>query len=152
MNITCGYACLPMPRIFFEEGMLNWKDWANRGFGQGDVTWADFYLINGAVIMTGICCAMVGWQLPSFALMFPALQLINAIFFHIGPTIIQKQISPGVITATGLFLPIALLTYIGAYQDGVLTISVAALSFVFGALLMSAPFVFLAIKHHYGIK
>lgn len=130
----------------FEEGVLGWKEWTDKFTGDSGLSWTDFYLANSAVIVTGFCCGMIGWKIPSFALLFPALQLINAIFFHIGPTIVFRVISPGVFTATFLFLPIASMTYHGALVDGVLTLETAALSFMFGTLVMSSPFFFLFIK------
>lgn len=130
----------------YEEVMLNWKKWAETALGLKNLTWADFYVANSAVVVAGVCAAMVGWKLPCFALLLPALQLINGLGFHIFPTLIQKRFSPGVLSATVLFLPIALWNYYGAYQDGVLTIRTTLLSFLFGGILMATPFVFLKLK------
>ena len=33
---------------------------------------------------------MIGWRLPEVSLTFPALALVNATFFHIGPTLVQR--------------------------------------------------------------
>jgi hypothetical protein len=48
---------------------------------------------------------MIGWRLPEVSLTFPALALINSLFFHIGPPLVQRRFSPGTITAALLFLP-----------------------------------------------
>jgi hypothetical protein len=85
-------------------------------------------------------------QAPSFALLLPALQWINGLFFHIIPSLIQKRISPGVVTACVLFLPISTYTYVGAWKDHVLTWDVFILSFIFGALVMASPFIFLKYR------
>ena len=53
-----------------------------------DLTWSDFYVINAIVVVTGISTAMIGWRLPEVSLTFPALALINSLFFHIGPTLV----------------------------------------------------------------
>ncbi|MBV9453380.1 MAG: HXXEE domain-containing protein [Rubrobacter sp.] len=50
-------------------------------------------------MVVGICTTMIGWKLPEVSLMFPALAMVNAVLFHIGPTLLQGRFSPGVITA-----------------------------------------------------
>ncbi|WP_068467942.1 HXXEE domain-containing protein [Candidatus Protochlamydia phocaeensis] len=130
----------------FEEKALNWLYWSRNVLGLKTLTWADFYIANGVVIITGICAAMVGWVLPSFALIIPALQLINGVGFHILPTLVQRRFSPGIITAILLFLPISIWSFYGAYQDGILTVQATILSFIFAGLLMASPFIFMQIK------
>ncbi len=130
----------------FEETALDWQHWATKALGLENLIWRDFFVANGTVIVTGVCAAMIGWKLPSFALIIPALQIINAFGFHIFPTIFQKRFSPGVITAVLLFLPIASWCYYGAYQDGVLNMQNTLLSFVFGGLIMASPFIFLKLR------
>lgn len=130
----------------FEEKIFNWKYWAESSSGLKGLTWTDFYVANAAVVVTGLSAAMVGWRLPGFALTLPALQLINGIGFHLLPTLLQRRFSPGVITSTFLFLPVALWAYYGAWADGVLTVVQALLSFVIGAIIMTSPFAFLKIK------
>lgn len=111
-----------------------------------DLTWSDFYVINAIVVVTGISTAMIGWRLPEASLMFPALALINSLFFHIGPTLVQRRFSPGTITAALLFLPVGIWAYYGVYLDGVLTIRAGVLSALGGVLLMAYPIVLLRIK------
>jgi len=50
-----------------EEYELNWHDWA-RNVLKLPVDWTSFYIVNSLVIVLGICCAEVGWQLPIFSL------------------------------------------------------------------------------------
>ncbi len=128
-----------------EEFCLDWKDWANTKLHL-PVTWPHFYVVNAIVVVLGISVGMVGWQCPEFSLMFPALMVINAVFFHIAPTLVQRTFSPGVITAVPLFLPLALWAYYGAWQDGVLTSQVLVLSSLGGALLMASPIVFIKFQ------
>lgn len=92
----------------FEESTLDWKTWAESTLGLKNLQWTDFYLANAAVVVAGVCAAQVGWQLPAFGLLLPALQLINGLFFHLLPTITYRKFSPGVITSCLLFFPIAL--------------------------------------------
>ncbi len=111
-----------------------------------DLTWSDFYVTKAIAVVTGISTAMIGWRLPEVSLTFPALALINALFFHIGPTLVQRRFSPGTITAVLLFLPVGIWSYYGAYLDGVLTLKASVLSTLGGALLMAYPIVLLRLK------
>ncbi len=129
-----------------EEATLNWKSWAVNSLQLKNVEWAIFDIANMAVMFIAISAAMVGWQLPAYALIIPALMLINGIFFHILPTIFQRIFSPGVITATLLFLPVSTWIYYGAYLDGVLTWSVAVTSLLLGGVLMASPILFLKLR------
>jgi hypothetical protein len=81
------------------------------------------------------------------ALAFPALMLINAVFFHIAPYVVTRgRFSPGLITAILLFLPIGTACYVVANDAGVLNTSNLIGSFVLAALLMAMPIVLLHIK------
>ena len=111
-----------------------------------DLTWSDFYVINAIVVVTGISTAMIGWRLPEVSLTFPALALINSLFFHVGPPLVQRRFSPGTITAALLFLPVGIWAYYGVYLDRVLTIRAGVLSALGGVLLMAYPIVLLRIK------
>lgn len=64
-------------------------DWANHVLGP-PVTWPDFYVTNAVVVVLGIVAAQVGWRLPAIALAFPALMLINAVFFHVAPFFVER--------------------------------------------------------------
>lgn len=130
----------------YEEHSLNWKEWASTTLHLRNLTWNDFYVTNSIVIVGGLCTAMVGWQLPFFALILPALQLINGLFFHIFPTIFLAKFSPGVITSTVLFLPIGIITFWGAHLDHALSGQAIFLTFLCAAILMSLPFVFLKLR------
>jgi hypothetical protein len=129
-----------------EEYELNWRGWASNVF-KLPVDWPSFYIVNALVVAVGICCAMVGWREPWFALSFPALMLINATFFHVLPTIVTRVYSPGVTTAIVLFYPIAIWCYWGAWKDKVLTVGNDVGSFALGAAMMATPIVLLKIKH-----
>jgi hypothetical protein len=129
-----------------EEATLNWKKWASDSLHLTNVEWPIFDVANMAVMFIAIAAAMVGWKLPAFALIIPALMLINGIFFHILPTILQRKFSPGAITATLLFIPIATWIYYAAYQDEVLSLCVGLGSLVLGGLLMASPILFLKLR------
>ncbi|WP_150465807.1 HXXEE domain-containing protein [Francisella sp. SYW-2] len=129
-----------------EELSFNWKEWANSTLGLKTLEWNHFYVANSVVMFIAIAAAMVGWKLPAFGLIIAALMYVNGIFFHILPTIVQRKISPGVITATVLFLPVASWIYYGAYLDGVLSLANFTLSLVLGGLLMASPIVFIKLN------
>ncbi len=128
-----------------EEHMLDWLHWARSTF-KLPVTPADFYVTNSVVVVAGVCSAMVSWRLPEVSLTFPALALINAVFFHIGPTALQRRFSPGLITAVALFLPVGAWAYVGAYLDGTLSARAVVVSTLGGALLMAYPLVLFKIR------
>lgn len=129
-----------------EEATLNWKKWAIGSLNLSNVEWAIFDVANVAVMFIAISTSMIGWKLPALALTIPALMFINGLFFHILPTLLQRKFSPGVITATLLFMPISLWIYYGAYLDGILTWTVAISSLLLGTLLMSSPILFLKLR------
>ena len=81
-----------------EEFMLDWKTWANKVL-KLPVDWPIFYVVNALVVVLGIVAAAIGWRLPALSLAFPALMLINAVFFHILPFVVTKKFSPGLISA-----------------------------------------------------
>lgn len=131
-----------------EEYMFNWKDWAIAVI-KLPVTWTDFAIVNGGVVVLGISCSSVGWSLPAYSLALPALMLINGTFFHVLPFVVTRgRFSPGLGTAIVLFYPIAIWAYYGAYLDGVLPIQAFVLSIILGALLMASPIVMLKLKLH----
>ena len=128
-----------------EERMLDWVAWAQATFNF-NLGWADFYTTNAIVVVAGICTAMIGWKLPEVSLMFPALALVNAVLFHIGPTLLQRRFSPSVITAVLLFLPVGIWSYYGAYLDRALSLAVGIVSAIGGVILMAYPLVLLQIR------
>lgn len=129
-----------------EEYELNWRGWA-RGVLGLPVEWDTFYVVNALVLVFGSLCAAVGWRRPEFALLFPAVMLVNATVFHVAPVLRTGIFSPGVITAVILFYPIAGWCYWGAWSDGVLGAWEAASSLILGAVLMACPVVLLKVKH-----
>ena len=129
-----------------EEFMLDWRDWARAVIGL-PVEWADFYVVNFLVIVLGIVAANLAGAAPWVALSFPALMLINAVFFHILPIIrMRGRFSPGAFTAVVLFLPIGVQCYRVAADAGVLNAGSVAGSLILGAALMASPIVFLKLK------
>jgi hypothetical protein len=128
-----------------EEFTFNWKTWAQKVF-KLPVDWPTFYVVNSLVVVLGIVSAEIGWRLPALSLAFPALMIINAVFFHVLPFAATRKFSPGVITAVVLFLPIGAWLFYAANKDGVLTPATAIAAFAIGAGLMAYPVVLLKLK------
>lgn len=99
------------------------------------------------MIVLGIVAAHLAASWPGIALAFPAVMLINAIFFHVLPTLrTHGRFSPGLFTAVVLFYPIGVACYSRAVADGALGASSLIGSLVVAGLLMASPIVLLKIK------
>ncbi|MDP7009011.1 MAG: HXXEE domain-containing protein [Phycisphaerales bacterium] len=118
-----------------EEYFFNWKEWAKKIIGLQS-SWQDFFLLNSCAMAMTIACAAIGWHCPLLALSMTAVWGVNAIFFHIGPTIVTRVWSPGTFTATILYLPCVALVYWGAHRDDVLTPVALWGSTLLGCILM----------------
>ncbi|MGV1050502.1 MAG: HXXEE domain-containing protein [Solirubrobacterales bacterium] len=131
-----------------EEHGLGWQGWATGYIGpriDAIPTWTDFWATNALLIVFGVSAAAVGWRAPGFALAFPALCLINAVFFHWIPSIEAQRPNPGLITATLLYVPIGIWAFVAASGDGVLGFGAFVLAFLLGAILMAAAVALLAL-------
>ena len=129
-----------------EEYSYDWKTWA-QNIMKLDVDWNTFYITNVVVLFFGLSCAEVGWSHPKFSLMFPALMVINALFFHIIPYVRSKRkFSPGMFTAIFLFLPIGVGSYHMATDLGV-PIKSMLIAGGCGALVMAFPIFLLKTKN-----
>jgi hypothetical protein len=116
-----------------EEYALDFVGWIHSALSI-NVSWEQFHIVNIAVVLFAVCGAMIGWQLPEVSLIAPALVIINAIFFHIGCSVVLWRYSPGAISSALLFIPVGIWAYYGAYRDGVLTRRALLLSLLGGAL------------------
>ena len=63
--------------------------------------------------------------------------LVNAVFFHILPTIGQSRMSPGIYTAALLYVPFSSWALVGAARDGVPRTAIAT-AFVAGTVVMTS--------------
>jgi Protein of unknown function with HXXEE motif len=144
-NLIFWIALVAYAMHILEEFTYDWKSWAQKIL-KLDVDWNTFYVTNVVVLLIGVACAEVGWSHPTFSLIFPALMVVNALFFHILPYIrSKKKFSPGMITAIFLFLPIGITSFRTAVNLGVQTKSLVLATLV-GALLMAYPIFLLKTK------
>lgn len=129
-----------------EEYMFDWRDWA-RAVIRVPVEWGDFYITNGVVVVLGIVQGEISATLPMAVATFAALMLINAAFFHILPMIVTRgRWSPGVFTAVVLFFPLGIAIFSKLCATPGFTARDIALAFLYGALLMASPIVFLHLR------
>jgi len=129
-----------------EEFMLNWRDWA-RGVIRLPVTWPDFYMTNGIVVVLGIASASLAPTYPLAPMIFAALMLINAVLFHIVPVVVTRgRYSPGVATAVMLFLPLGYAVLHKAHVDGHAAWGTLLSAFLIGAALMAYPIILLHLR------
>jgi hypothetical protein len=133
----------------FEKFVFNWRDWAVTVLKFKNVSWSLFYAVNALGLVAGVTSAMVGWNMPAYALIIPALLLLNAIFMQIGPAIITRTYAPGLVSSVLLFLPIASWAYYGAYLDDVLDPVVTILSLLLAFFLMALPGICVKIQERY---
>jgi hypothetical protein len=135
-----------------EEHALGWLGWAADTFGRrlGVVpTWMDFWPTNGFLIVIGIAAAAVGWRAPAFSLALPAGLLINAIFFHVLPSVAARRPNPGLFTAVTLYLPLGVWSFVAASDDGMLDAGTAVLSVAIGAAAMASVIGILVLKKRF---
>ena len=118
-----------------EEYFTGWQAWARETLGITMPT-PLFVTMNAVLVIAALAIARGGWRRPTLALVVPAAALVNALFFHILPTLVQGRVSPGLFTATLLYLPLSSWAFVGAWRDGVPKRSLAAAAAA-GALMMT---------------
>ncbi len=121
-----------------EEYFTGWQEWARQTLGIVMPT-PIFVVANAAIVVAALLLARVGWRRPALSLVIPSATLVNAVVFHILPTIVQDRVSPGVYTAVLLYLPFSSWALVGAARDGVPRSDIA-IGVAGGTLLMAAIF------------
>ena len=117
-------------------------------FTCGFVGWANVYLgkFNWIQNIIGNSIFMIAliWSCYMYCLdpvknlwlgMCGAWWVLSNAFIHISATIMGRQYSPGVVTATIIYVPLGIYFFIRWAEMGVLTIANVALSFVVGGCL-----------------
>jgi hypothetical protein len=117
-----------------EEYFTGWQAWALQTLGIVMPT-PRFLVANAVLVAAALLLARVGWRQPALSLVIPAATLVNAIFFHILPTLVQSRTAPGVYTATLLYVPFSSWALLGAWRDGVPGRSIAG-AIVAGTVMM----------------
>lgn len=129
-----------------EEYIFDWRNWARAVIGL-PVEWGDFFVTNAVVVVLGIAQAMLAPTLPLAPLVYAALMIINAIFFHVLPFVTMRgRFSPGLATAVVLLLPIGIMIFHAAAIQGDLDSISFTGAIVGGAILMACPIVMLKLR------
>jgi Protein of unknown function with HXXEE motif len=119
-----------------EEYFTGWQEWAGPALGIVMPT-TTFLVINTVLVVVALLLARVGWRRPTLSLVIPSATLVNAVVFHILPTIVQSRVSPGIYTAAVLYLPFSSWALVGAARDDVPRRAIAT-AFVAGALVAAS--------------
>jgi hypothetical protein len=118
-----------------EDYFTGWQEWARQTLGVVMPT-ATFLVANMLLALFAFLVArQVGWQRPVLSLVVPSATLVNAIFFHILPTIVQDRVSPGLYSAALLYVPFSSWAQVVAARDGVAWRAIAT-AMVLGTLVM----------------
>ena len=118
-----------------EEYLTGWQAWTAGALGIVMPT-GPFLMANAILVTAAFVMARVGWSRPTLSLVIPSATLVNAIFLHILPTLVQRRISPGVFTAAFLYVPFSSWALAGARRDGVGSSSIAR-ALVAGTIMMT---------------
>jgi hypothetical protein len=140
--LTAAYALHIVEEYFFD-----FRGWARRVSGF-EVEWAEFFVVNAAVIVLGFACSAVGYAYPYFSYLLPGLALVNALFAHIGSSVVKRVYSPGLVTSLALFIPLSLWAYWDAWSKGMIGVPHIAVSLVGGLALMACPLLLQIIKRN----
>jgi hypothetical protein len=136
-----------------EERALGWQGWAagvmRRRIGVAP-SWLDFWATNGSLVVFAFCAAAVGWRAAAWALALPALCVINALAFHLLPSVAARRPNPGLFTACALYLPVSVWAYCAAAQDDVLATLTVLGGVAIGAAAMAAPILVLVLAARFG--
>jgi len=101
-----------------EELITGWQAWARDALGIVMPT-PRFLAVNAILVAAAFVLARVGWRRPVLSLVIPSATLVNGVFFHILPALVQGRVAPGVYTAAVLYVPFSSWALIGAARDGV---------------------------------
>jgi uncharacterized protein with HXXEE motif len=118
-----------------EEYLMGWQEWARESLGIV-MPASTFLFANAVLVVVAFLLARVGWRRPALSLVIPSATLVNAVFFHILPTVLQGRVSPGVYTATLLYVPFSSWALVGAARDGVPRTSIAT-AMIAGTIVMT---------------
>ena len=118
-----------------EEYLSGWQQWAPATLGIS-LPASVFIPINAGLVLIALVLASIGWRRTAAALVIPFGTLINALFLHILPSILQGAIAPGTWSALFLYVPFSSWAIVAAWRDGVSRRGLAA-ALVGGAALMA---------------
>lgn len=119
-----------------EEYLTGWQAWARDTLGITMAS-APFLAINAVLVLAAFRLAALGWRRPALALVIPSATLVNALFLHILPTLVQGRVSPGIYTGALLYVPFSSWALLGAARDGISRQAIAT-GVIAGTIMMVA--------------
>jgi hypothetical protein len=123
-----------------EEHILGWYDWARKTMNIS-LGWEQYVITEVAILILGVVAAMLGN--PTYIVAFATLLLINVIFFHLLPMLLNGgRFSPGAISGIFLFLPLAW----HVYKTQTLSQNDLVWAVVLGIVLILWPMLLLKLK------
>jgi hypothetical protein len=126
-----------------EEYFTGWQKWALDTLGIAMPSTL-FVIANVVLVAAAFCFASAGWRRPALSLVIPAATLVNAVFFHLLPTLVQRRVSPGIYTAVFLYMPFSSWAFVSAVRQGVakrsIAMALAAGTFMMLGVVASAKF------------
>ena len=128
-----------------EEYKCGWLKWARSLSGLA-IREIEFIIVNALVLIIGISCTIIGYSCPIISLSFAGLVLVNALFAHIGTTIVKHIYSPGTITSIFLFLPLGIWVYYDSIARNIISVYAVFITLIIGFAMMSVPIIFQIIK------
>ena len=129
--------CLVYAVHMIEEFALGFVEWANRYFGRFD--WTQNLIGNSAYVVLLVAACYLYYKNPSRYLwlgMASAMWVLANAFIHLSATILSGEYSPGVVTATILYIPSGLYFLQKWGRAGLLGWRNLTLSFVVGGVLI----------------
>lgn len=100
-----------------EEFLTGWQLWARETLGIVMPTTV-FLGMNTVLVIAGLLLAPIGWRRPALTLVIPVATVVNAVVFHILPSVLTARVSPGLYTATALYLPFSSWAVVAAARHG----------------------------------
>jgi hypothetical protein len=128
--------CLFYGLHMVEEFSFGFVPWADRYFGRFDWTQN---LVGNFIFLVCVAAACYLYYLDPtrylWAGMSAAMWILANAFLHISCTILGREYSPGVVTATALYIPGGVYFLLLWGRNGVLTLENVLLSFLLGAMV-----------------
>jgi hypothetical protein len=128
--------CLLYALHMVEEFTLGFVEWGDRYFGSFD--WTQNLIGNFMFFVVLASACYVYYRNPTKHLwvgMSCAMWILANAFLHTSASILGGEYSPGVVTATVLYIPGGIYFLVNWARKGLVTLKNLALSFVVGAML-----------------
>jgi len=133
---TIFLICLAYGLHMVEEFSLGFVEWGDRYFGRFD--WTQNLVGNFMFLVCVATACYLYYENPAahlWAAMSAAMWILTNAFIHISCTILGREYSPGVVTATVLYIPCGLYFLSQWGREGVLTWQNLSLSFLVGGMI-----------------